>query len=252
MIVTNALPTPPTTDFAGANMPMADMSGGLDFAALLADPLPLPVSTSGDARAVDPDHHPLHPTSFEALALIELVALDLADAAVVDPAGEAREEQDPGMAIDAVAIGGLFLPISAVVAKPVGSLPNSVSAPLQVAPQVAPQQAAPLSGGNSAAPTAAPLRVALAQGRETQSAGAPRPATSAARPQAVADAVAFALGAGVTVHLGADEARPRVAVRGLRLDAADRGEAAGRIVKLMRAYGYDVSEQMIDFEGVEQ
>lgn len=266
MIVTNALPALPTTDFAGAYMPMADVSGGLDFAALLTGPPLLPVSTASDARAIDPSRHPLHPTSFEALALIERVALDLSDAAAGDLVEEVQEEQDTGAAIgvmaigavpiDAAAIGGFFLPISAVVARPAGSSPNSVSPPPQVAPQalprVAPQQAAPLNGSHGESPAASPLQVASAQGRETQSAEAPRATASAARPQAAVDAVVFALGAGITIHLGADEARPRVAVRGLRLDAADRGEAAGRIVKLMRAYGYDISEHMIDFEGVGQ
>jgi hypothetical protein len=248
MIVTKGPPALPSADLSGTNMPVAAVSRGLDFAALLADPALLSSSATGNAPGRDSGLYPQHPASFEELALIEPVALDLADGTVGHLPGEVGEEQNPEAAIDAVAIGLLLDPIGAAIAKPAESSPDTALVP----PRAGPQYAAPSEGRNSALPAAGPLRVALAQGRETQGAAAPRAAASSARPQAAVDTIAFALGAGVTIHLGADEARPRVAVRGLRLDAADRGEAAGRIARLMRAYGYDVSEQMIDFEGVGQ
>lgn len=68
----------------------------------------------------------------------------------------------------------------------------------------------------------------------------------------ISDAIVMALGNGVSVHFHAQGSELRVTVRGLRLEAKDRGEIAGRVAKLMREHGHAVSEDMIHFEGAER
>lgn len=80
---------------------------------------------------------------------------------------------------------------------------------------------------------------------------AARGATGIAKPDGTVGAAlptTFDLGGGVTIHLAADAANPRVLVRGVRLGAQERGEVTARIVKLLRGYGIAISEQSIEFD----
>lgn len=59
----------------------------------------------------------------------------------------------------------------------------------------------------------------------------------------------FDLGGGLTIHLAADAANPRVLVRGARLGAQERDEVTARVIRLLRGHGVAISKRSIEFDG---
>lgn len=251
MIISHSPPAKPAQTSTTSRPIPSEPPRDQRFAAFLRSPPTAAGLPNDTAPAYNQSDDQAHATSFESMPLIAPVSIDLADGDAIWTTGGAHPDradvlgpEEPDAAVNRINAGsGEMRP---PVAVPGISLDGSA------APTV------PRRGATSAAPPPVAVigtRSARSPAQPTapfERADAPRPVIRSAPSRAAGEPMAFALSASVSVHVHSDGAQPRVAVRGLKVEAADRGEIAGRIAKLMRAHGYDISERMIDFEGAGQ
>lgn len=227
------------------------------FAALLQTAAPASTSTatglSNDlAPAYNRSDDQAYATSFEAMPLIAPMSVALTDADTMPttlgtPSGRAGVQErgqgqgEPGAMLEHIEVdsGNLRPPVTALGTALSGS----------PAPATPPRSSNSIATPPVAVVEARPARSPAQPIAPFERTEASRAVTRNAPSRAAGEPIVFALGASISVHVHIDGAQPRVTVRGLRMEATDRGEIASRIAKLMRARGYEISEQMIDLEG---
>ena len=251
MIVSNSPPAKPAQNPETQKPIQRRLSTDSRFAVLLR-PNSVPGSdfVGEDAPAYNRSGDQSHATSFEAMPMVGAVSVDMGTPGSVQPvAASDTHRLDTDQLDTSASPYGSVRPAS--VAPTAANFDSSLRGPAM--PVIVPDG----SPDNIGAPPVAVIG-ARSSGRATPAASTneqaevPRATIRRSPPSAVSEAIASALGAGVSVHFSTEGSQTRVAVRGLRMEAADRDEITGRIAKLMRAHGYAVSEDMIYFEGVGQ
>ena len=251
MIVSNSPPAKPAQNPATQKPIERRLSADSRFAVLLR-PNSAPGSdiASEDAPAYNRSGDQSHATSFAAMPMVGAVSVDM------DTPGSVQPVAAPG----AHPLDTDQLHASA---NPYGDVGPANKAPTVAdfnSPLRGPAMPVIVPDGSPNTSDVPPIAVngARSSGRATPAASmneqaeVPRATIRHSPPSAVSEAIASALGAGVSVHFSAEGSQTRVAVRGLRMEAVDRDEIAGRIAKLLRAHGYAVSNSEIYFEGVGQ